>query len=110
MPYGIKLVHGDRPLRKIDLKEDKMKGDDGQDSHVRNFLDCVKSRALPTCDIEIAHRSTNTCHLGNIAYRLGRKLEWDAEAERFKNDPEAERPARARTAEGLRAAAGLIPP
>jgi predicted dehydrogenase len=90
LPYGIKLVHGDRPLRKIDLKEDKMKGDDGQDCHVRNFLDCVKSRALPTCDIEIAHRSTNTCHLGNIAYRLGRKLEWDAEAECFKNDREAD--------------------
>jgi hypothetical protein len=50
----------------------------------------VKSRALPTCDIEIAHRSTNTCHLGNIAYRLGRKLEWDADAERFKNDREAD--------------------
>jgi len=45
---------------------------------------------LPTCDIEIAHRSTNTCHLGNIAYKLGRKLEWDAECERFKNDPVAD--------------------
>jgi predicted dehydrogenase len=90
LPYGIKLVHGDRPVRKIDLKSDKAKGDDGQDAHVRNFLDCMKSRALPTCDIEIAHRSTNTCHLGNIAYRLGRKLEWDGDAEHFKNDREAD--------------------
>jgi predicted dehydrogenase len=89
LPYGIKLVHGDRPLRKIDLKPDKAKGVDGQDSHVRNFLDCLKSRALPTSDIEIAHRSTNTCHLGNIAYKLGRKLEWDADSETIKNDPEA---------------------
>ncbi len=56
---------------------------------MRNFLDCVKSRSAPTSDIEIAHRSTNTCHLGNIAYKLGRKLEWDAENETFKNDPEA---------------------
>jgi hypothetical protein len=56
---------------------------------VRNFLDCLKSRALPTCDIEIAHRSTNTCHLGNISYKLGRKLEWDVESETFKNDPDA---------------------
>jgi predicted dehydrogenase len=89
LPYGIKLVHGDRPLRKIDLKAETAKGVDGQNDHVRNFLDCLKSRALPTCDIEIAHRSTNTCHLGNISYKLGRKLEWDAEAETFKNDSEA---------------------
>ena len=47
------------------------------------------SRAKPTCDIEIAHRSTNTCHLGNIAYKVGRKLEWDTETETIKNDPEA---------------------
>jgi predicted dehydrogenase len=90
LPYGIKLVHGDRLLRKIDLKPESVtKGGDGQDAHVRNFLDCMKSRVLPTCDIEIAHRSTNTCHLGNIAYKLGRKLEWDVETETFRNDSEA---------------------
>jgi predicted dehydrogenase len=89
MPYGLKSVLGDRPLRKIDLKSEKAKGVDGQDPHVRNFLDCVKSRATPTCDIEIAHRSTNTCHIANIAYKLGRKLEWDPDAERFRNDPAA---------------------
>ena len=90
LPYGIKLVHGDRSIRKIDLKADAVtKGVDGQDAHVRNFLDCLKSRAQPTCDIEIAHRSTNTCHLGNISYKLGRKLEWDADNETFKNDSEA---------------------
>ena len=90
LPYGIKLVHGDRSIRKIDLKADAVtKGVDGQDAHVRNFLDCLKSRAQPTCDIEIAHRSTNTCHLGNISYKLGRKLEWDADNETFRNDSEA---------------------
>ena len=57
--------------------------------HVRNFLDCVKSRELPAADIEIGHRSTVPCHLGNIAYRTGRKLLWDAGAERFTNDGEA---------------------
>jgi predicted dehydrogenase len=90
LPYGIKRAHGDRPIRTIDLKPDTLKkGNDGQKIHVRNFLDCVKSRATPTADIEIAQRSTNTCHLGNISYRLGRKLEWDAETETFKNDAEA---------------------
>jgi predicted dehydrogenase len=89
LPYGIKLVHGDRPIRKINLKPEKAKGVDGQDAHVKNFLECVKTRALPTSDIEIAHRSTNTCHLGNISYKLGRKLEWDVDTETIKNDSEA---------------------
>jgi len=57
--------------------------------HVRNFLDCVKSRDLPAGDIEIGHRSTATCLLGNIALRTGRKLLWDAAAEKFTNVPEA---------------------
>ncbi|MDR3634960.1 MAG: Gfo/Idh/MocA family oxidoreductase [Isosphaeraceae bacterium] len=90
LPYGIKLAQGDRPLRQIDLKAEQVKAkDDGVPVHVANFLDCLKTRARPTCDIEIAHRSTNTCHLGNIAYRLGRKLHWDETTETFKNDPEA---------------------
>jgi predicted dehydrogenase len=89
LPYGIKLVHGDRPIRKIDLKEEKASGVDGQPAHVRNFLDCLKSRQTPTCDVALSHHSTNTCHLGNIAYKLGRKLVWDEKTETFKNDPEA---------------------
>jgi predicted dehydrogenase len=89
LPYGIELVHGKRVNRKIELKEQEAKGVDGQDNHVRNFLDCVKSRAVPTCDIEIAHRSTNTCHLGNVSYKLKRKIEWDVETETCKNDAEA---------------------
>jgi len=45
---------------------------------VRNFLDCVKSRQRPVCDIEIGQRATNTCHLGNIAYRTQSRVVWDA--------------------------------
>ena len=90
LPYGIKLVHGDRPIRDITLKAETFKAEnDGVPAHVRDFLDCLGSRKRPIADIEIGHRSTNTCHLGNIAYKLGRKLEWDAETETFKNDREA---------------------
>ena len=39
-------------------------------SHTGNFLECVKSRGVPVCDIEIGHRSTSTCLLGNIARRM----------------------------------------
>jgi len=45
--------------------------------HAGNFLDCIKSRQQPICDIEIGHRSTTTCLLGNIAYRGKERLVWD---------------------------------
>jgi predicted dehydrogenase len=53
------------------------------DDHVRNFLECVKSRSDPAAPVEIAHRSASVCHLGNIAIRLKAKLKWDPKAERF---------------------------
>jgi predicted dehydrogenase len=63
-------------------------GRDGQARHVQNFLDCVKSRATPNADIEIGHLSTRLCHLGNIAFRLGKKLTFDGDRELFA-DPAA---------------------
>jgi predicted dehydrogenase len=89
LPYGIRSVKGDRPLRKIGLQAEKAKGVDGQPPHVANFLECLRTRQRPTCDIEVGHHSSNTCHLGNIAYRVGRKLYWDSESETFKGDREA---------------------
>jgi len=59
--------------------------------HHRNFLDCVKTRGRPIAPAEIAHRSTSTCHVANICLRLGRKVRWNPETERFVNDPEADR-------------------
>ena len=58
----------------------------GQAKHVQNFLDCVKSRGKPNSDIEIGHLSTRLCHLGNIAYRVGKKLAFDAVRESFNYD------------------------
>ncbi len=57
--------------------------------HKQNFLDCIKSREKPICDVEIGHRSATVCHLGNIAIDLGRPLEWDPIAEEFPGDTEA---------------------
>ena len=57
--------------------------------HMGNFVDCMRSRELPIADVEIGHRSTTMCHLGNIARWTGRKLRWDPVAERFENDDEA---------------------
>ena len=90
LPYGIKLVHGDRPIRKITLEKSDFKAkDDGGPAHIDNFFACLKSREKPVADIEVAHHSTNTTHLGNIAYKMGRKLQWDVETETFKNDKDA---------------------
>ena len=58
-------------------------------NHVGNFLDCVRSRELPICDVEIGHRSASVCHLGNIVARLGRSIEWDPAQEQIVGDAEA---------------------
>ena len=60
------------------------------DIHERNFIDCVKSRREPITPVETAHRATSTGHLGGIALKLGRKLTWDVDSERFVNDSEAD--------------------
>jgi predicted dehydrogenase len=59
--------------------------------HLQNWLDCIRSRALPAADVEIGHRSISVCHLANIARYVGRKLRWDPVAERFPGDDEANR-------------------
>ena len=51
--------------------------------HMGNFFDCVRSRQLPICDVETGHRSATMCHLGAIALRTGRPLQWDYQKEEF---------------------------
>jgi len=58
--------------------------------HGRNFLDSIKSRELPICDVEIGHRSATVCHLGNIVARLGRGVKWDPQAEKIIGDEDAQ--------------------
>ncbi len=59
------------------------------DNHYRNFIDAVKSREDTIEPVEVGHRTTTLCHLGNIAMRLGRKVPWDPETQSCPNDPEA---------------------
>jgi len=58
--------------------------------HTKNFLDCMRSRELPICDVEIGHRSATVCHLGNLVARLGRPVKWDPETETCPGDVEAQ--------------------
>ncbi|MCG3161092.1 MAG: Inositol 2-dehydrogenase/D-chiro-inositol 3-dehydrogenase [Acidobacteria bacterium] len=71
--------------RKIEAQRVKAANKQG-DAHIRNFLDCVKSRQTPISDIEIGHRSTSTCLLGNVALRSGHRIAWDAKAEKIAGD------------------------
>lgn len=63
--------------------------DDPTCRHLRNWIDCIKSRERPVADIEIGHRSATICHLGNIARWVGRPLTWDPTDEAFVDDAEA---------------------
>ena len=58
-------------------------------NHMGNLFDCVEARRNPISDIESQHRSVSTCHLGNIAMRVGEKLKWDPKAELFVANPTA---------------------
>jgi len=66
-------------------------GTDRTDLHVQNFIECVRSRRKPVADAEIGHRASTVAHLGNIAYRTGRKLKWDSAKEEIVGDTEASR-------------------
>jgi len=58
-------------------------------NHLKNWLDCIKTRATPVADAEIGHRSATVCHLGNIARATGRRLRWDPVKELFPDDQDA---------------------
>ncbi|MDR0869838.1 MAG: Gfo/Idh/MocA family oxidoreductase [Planctomycetaceae bacterium] len=77
------------------MKEIEEKAGAGQQNlnitalHARNFLDCIRSRAVPNMGIEEGHRSTTMSNIANISLAVGRRLKWDAEAEKFIGDDEA---------------------
>jgi len=74
------------------LPEDAMRkvyGGKDPTSHMGNFFDCVKTRDQPISDIFSHHRVLSTCHLANIALRLGRNLKWNPETEQIVGDDEA---------------------
>jgi predicted dehydrogenase len=59
--------------------------------HIRNFLECVRSRALPVSHPEVAQRAHTVAHLAGLSLRLGRRLRWDPATETVPGDDEANR-------------------
>ncbi len=60
-------------------------------NHYVDWLDAIRKRSRPICDIETGCRSVSVCHLGNIAYKLGRPLRWDPKNEVLIGDAGASR-------------------
>jgi predicted dehydrogenase len=78
--------------KKNSLEAKTVKGsEDARAAHVRNFLDCVKSRQAPVENLEVGHHVSTVSHLGNIALRSGKRIDWDVAKERVTNDREANR-------------------
>jgi predicted dehydrogenase len=76
---------GAKPLIEAKKVTGRMKDAD----HARNFLDCVKSRKAPSCDVEYGHRCTSAALIADVAHRTRSYLEWDAKKEQFTNSEAA---------------------
>ncbi len=78
-----------------ELKNTKLKPNDvhlyESNNHYADWLDAIRKRSKPICDIETGCRSVTVCHLGNIAHTLQRPLRWDPEKEVFVGDADANR-------------------
>jgi len=77
-------------LKDQTLGPDKIRLYDSR-NHFTDWLDAIRKRSKPICDIEIGASSVIVCHLGNIAYKLQRPLKWDPQREIFLGDDEANR-------------------
>ena len=77
----------DRAGKVIEFGKDAK--EEGGETHVQNFVDCVRSRQKPNAEIEIGHVTALHLHLGNIVARTGRTLKFDAKTETIAGDAEA---------------------
>jgi predicted dehydrogenase len=87
--------HVEKGIEAADKGDGEGQGVEGS-IHQRNFIDCIKNSSgttvsRPNADIEEGHKSTRLCHLGNVAFRTGRALRFDAQTETCLNDAEANR-------------------
>ena len=88
-PVGAPQRSKTEPQPWIQPLKESGSSDDQFDLHVRNFIDCIKSRQRPIADVEQGHQATTACHLANISLRVGRKLRWNPETEEIAGDTEA---------------------
>ena len=87
---GIKKSETKLPAETWTKSVDDRSGSESEQftQHVRNFLECVKSRQQPISDLASAHRISTMCHLANLSLRLGRQIRWDAVQQAVVGDAE----------------------
>ncbi len=61
----------------------------GLAQHTENFIECMRTREQPSCNADVGALVAVNAHLGNIAFRTGRRVYWDHATGRFENDDEA---------------------
>jgi predicted dehydrogenase len=87
------VVIGNTRWRAFDAKGKQVKEDKAgynDVGHVKNFLDCMRTRKRPNADLEtVGHPSSLLCHLGNAAWRAGRQLKFDKNTYTFVGDADA---------------------
>jgi predicted dehydrogenase len=79
----------DKGVDKMEAMALQKNSDDGVELHTKNFIDCMKSREKPNCDIASAHNTALNASLGNISQRVGRRIYWDAENQKIIGDKKA---------------------
>lgn len=89
---GALHIHGSPSYQFFD-KQGKQtesgKSDGGEGDHIRNFLTCIRTGDTPNSEIEIGQTSVLLCHLGNIAHRTGRVINFDPETKKIVGDEAA---------------------
>lgn len=51
--------------------------------HLREWLSCIRNGGTPSCDIVAGFEEAITSHMGGLSYKLGRRIDWDAQADQI---------------------------
>lgn len=76
-------------MPKMAIPGKRFRSGSGLDMHTDNFVDCMKTGKTPNTSVDIAHLTAVVAHMGNIAFKTGRKIYWDKTGAQFKDDTKA---------------------